>query len=190
MSYKHTEEDLQRYLKEGDYATLFENIKPIVWGMALRKKFQTISYEDAVQDAYLKLWKVLPQYDPSRGPVRPFIIVCVSQALWTHNYYQARQIPFETSQLDLSEYDHQDKPTDESLWELCQTLRSDLVQSKLTPLMAQHIRMIADAYEEHGALTKKELQDLLGLHHSTIDRTFKLVRSILVYSNHNHRTNK
>jgi RNA polymerase sigma-70 factor (ECF subfamily) len=71
---------LLRAVQRGDedaLAALYDRYAGVAYGLAYRVTNDGTAAEDAVQEAYISLWKQAPRFDPARGNVRSWLLTIV-----------------------------------------------------------------------------------------------------------------
>lgn len=71
---------LLRLVQSGDdqaLAALYDRHGGIAYGLAYRITGDAAAAEDAVQDAFVSMWKQAPRFDPERGQVRSWLLTIV-----------------------------------------------------------------------------------------------------------------
>lgn len=73
MAPKADLEQLMRLVSLGDegaFAKLYDELAPLVFGVALRVLRDRARAEEVAQEVMVRIWQVAPEFDPSRGSVK------------------------------------------------------------------------------------------------------------------------
>jgi RNA polymerase sigma-70 factor, ECF subfamily len=136
-------------------AELYDRFGRPAYGLALRILRDESLAEDAVQDAFLAVWRTAPRFLPERGKASTWILTLVHRrAVDLVRREQRRRtdaLDPETEPVDRS------APVDEEAW---LRLQRERVQGALRQLPDQQREAIELAY--YGGFTQSELAERLG----------------------------
>jgi len=136
-------------------AELYDRFGRPAYGLALRILRDESLAEDAVQDAFLAVWRTAPRFVPERGKASTWILTLVHRRAVDLVRREERR---RTDALDPeSEPGDRSPPVDEEAW---LRLQRERVQSALRQLPDQQREAIELAY--YGGFTQSELADRLG----------------------------
>ncbi len=136
-------------------AELYDRFGRPAYGLALRILRDESLAEDAVQDAFLAVWRTAPRFLPERGKASTWILTLVHRRavdlVRREERRRADTLDPETEPGDRS------PPVDEEAW---LRLQRERVQSALCQLPDQQREAIELAY--YGGFTQSELAERLG----------------------------
>jgi RNA polymerase sigma factor (sigma-70 family) len=136
-------------------AELYDRFGRPAYGLALRILRDESLAEDAVQDAFLAVWRTAPRFVPERGKASTWILTLVHRRAVDLVRREERRrtdaLDPETAPGDRS------PPVDEEAW---LRLQRERVQSALRQLPDQQREAIELAY--YGGFTQSELAERLG----------------------------
>ena len=136
-------------------AELYDRFGRPAYGLALRILRDESLAEDAVQDAFLAVWRTAPRFLPERGKASTWILTLVHRRAVDLVRREERR---RTDTLDPeTEPGDRSPPVDEEAW---LRLQRERVQSALRQLPDQQREAIELAY--YGGFTQTELAERLG----------------------------
>jgi RNA polymerase sigma factor (sigma-70 family) len=136
-------------------AELYDRFGRPAYGLALRILRDEALAEDAVQDAFLAVWRTAPRFLPERGKASTWILTLVHRRAVDLVRREERR---RTDALDPeTEPGDRSPPVDEEAW---LRLQRERVQSALRQLPDQQREAIELAY--YGGFTQSELAERLG----------------------------
>jgi RNA polymerase sigma-70 factor (ECF subfamily) len=136
-------------------AELYDRFGRPAYGLALRILRDEALAEDAVQDAFLAVWRTAPRFLPERGKASTWILTLVHRRAVDLVRREERR---RTDALDPeNEPGDPSPPVDEEAW---LRLQRERVQSALRQLPDQQREAIELAY--YGGFTQSELAERLG----------------------------
>jgi RNA polymerase sigma-70 factor (ECF subfamily) len=136
-------------------AELYDRFGRPAYGLALRILRDESLAEDAVQDAFLAVWRTAPRFLPERGKASTWILTLVHRRAVDLVRREERR---RTDALDPeTEPGDRSPPVDEEAW---LRLQRERVQNALRQLPDQQREAIELAY--YGGFTQSELADRLG----------------------------
>jgi RNA polymerase sigma-70 factor (ECF subfamily) len=154
--------------REAAIATLFDRYQGIMYGLASRITADPAIAQDAVQEAFLSIWRHASRFDPSRASARSWIL-----AIAHHRAVDAVRRRRPTSALAGDEDLLPPALVRPDLWgEVRQRLDADVVRealSRLAPLQREAIEL---AY--FGGLTQQEIASRTGSPLGTVKSRVRL----------------
>jgi RNA polymerase sigma-70 factor (ECF subfamily) len=136
-------------------AELYDRFGRPAYGLALRSLRDESLAEDAVQDAFLAVWRTAPRFLPERGKASTWILTLVHRRAVDLVRREERR---RTDTLDTdAEPGDRSLPVEEEAW---LRLQRERVQTALRQLPDQQREAIELAY--YGGFTQSELAERLG----------------------------
>lgn len=135
------------------FAELYDRYDRLAYGLARRILRDGTLAEDAVQDAFLTIWRSAARFNAERAPARVWILTLVHRRAVDLVRHQERR---RTEQLPQHE-ETGDDGADETVW---LRLQRDRVRDALRQLPDQQREAIELAY--FGGFTQSELAERLG----------------------------
>lgn len=156
------DDDLVRLAAAGDqdaFAELYDRHGHVSFGLALRIIGDRQRAEDAVQDAFLDVWRSAPRFDADRGAARAWILAIVHRRAVdvVRREERRRREPV------ITESDLWSEPANETIW-LAAERRS--LRDALDRLSVEHREVLLLAY--YGGLTQSEIATRLQLPLGTV----------------------
>ena len=146
---------------------LFDQYGSLAYGVALRVLGDPGRAEDAVQDAFLKLWHAAATFDPGRGSLRTWLITAVrNRAIDQLRGRPAR----ERQELALAEDLGTQAPGPEE--EASANFERQAVRAALTELPPEQRQAVLLAY--FGGYTQVEIAELTSVPLSTVKGRMRL----------------
>jgi RNA polymerase sigma-70 factor (ECF subfamily) len=135
------------------FAELYDRYDRLAYGLARRVLRDASLAEDAVQDAFLAIWRTASRFDAERAPARVWIMTVVHRRAVDLVRHNERRRTDPLPQQD----EAGDAGADETVW---LRLQRDRVRDALRQLPDQQREAIELAY--FGGFTQSELADRLG----------------------------
>jgi len=136
-------------------AQLYDRLSPLAYGLALRIAGSADLAEDAVQEAFLRVWRRAERFDPGRGGPRPWFLRLVRNLVIDHLRARGSRDRTETRSADPVGRADPERP-DEAV---ARSERAAHVREALAELPQEQRRAIEIAYFEglsHSEIAARE----------------------------------
>jgi len=146
-------------VQQGDeqaLAALYDRYTPLLYGVALRILRRTADAEDAVQDAWLQVWKRAASYDPSRGAFAAWLLTVVR----TRALDRYRSLASRGRAESRVELESQVAPIEDPTHRASQSQIGGRVREALAQLSAPQRQVLEIAYFE--GLAQSEIAERVG----------------------------
>jgi len=145
--------------EEDALAELYDRLSGVAYGLALRVLRDRALAEDAVQDAFLSVWRSAARFVPERARARTWILTLVHR--------RAVDLVRREDVRRAETLDEVEQPADESVEETAWLrFERQRVQGALKALPDQQRELIELAY--YGGFTQSQLADRLGVPIGTV----------------------
>ena len=152
---------------ESALAGLYDRYGALAYGVALRVLGDPGRAEDAVQDAFLKLWRGAAGFDSSRGSLRSWLVAAVRNRcidmLRGRSLHERRELALRP------EVRSAERGPDE---EAAVSLEREAVQAAIGELPEDQREAVLLAY--FGGLTQREIAEVAGVPLSTVKGRMRL----------------
>jgi len=140
--------------QSGALAELYDRYTPLLYPLALRILRSPADAEDALQDAWIQVWKRAANYDSRRGPVAAWLLTMIrTRAL--NRYRSKASRDRAESRVEVDPLATPDEPTDSAI----QSQLGTRVRRALGELTPQQRQVLEIAY--FGGLSQTEIADRL-----------------------------
>ena len=136
-------------------AQLYDRLSPLAYGLALRIAGSADLAEDAVQEAFLRVWRRAERFDPGRGGPRPWFLRLVRNLVIDHLRARGSRDRTETRSADPVERGDPERPDEAA----ARSERAAHVREALAELRQEQRRAIEIAYFEglsHSEIAARE----------------------------------
>jgi RNA polymerase sigma-70 factor, ECF subfamily len=135
-------------------AMLYDRLSPLAYGLALRILRDPGVAEDAVQEAFLRIWQRAAHYEPARGAARPWLLRLVRNLAIDKLRTQTAHTRIDGAFTDVPTVL---PPQPDDLVEFSE--RATRIRTELAALPAEQRRAIESAYFEgmsHGEIADRD----------------------------------
>jgi RNA polymerase sigma-70 factor (ECF subfamily) len=136
-------------------AQLYDRLSPLAYGLALRIAGSADLAEDAVQEAFLRVWRRAERFDPGRGGPRPWFLRLVRNLVIDHLRARGSRDRTETRSADPVGTGDPERPDEAA----ARSERAAHVREALAELPQEQRRAIEIAYFEglsHSEIAARE----------------------------------
>jgi len=136
-------------------AQLYDRLSPLAYGLALRIAGSADLAEDAVQEAFLRVWRRAERFDPGRGGPRPWFLRLVRNLVIDHLRARGSRDRTETRGADPVGTGDPERPDEAA----ARSERAAHVREALAELPQEQRRAIEIAYFEglsHSEIAARE----------------------------------
>jgi len=141
---------------------LYDRYSAIAFSLAYRILGDRLAAEDALQEAFLSLWRRAASYQPGRGKVRNWLMATVHH----RSVDVLRRTAVPTSELAFEELPERQSDSPAVLDQVWLSKRAELVRSALEQLPADQKKSIELAY--FSGYTHVEIAQLMGVPLGTV----------------------
>lgn len=150
-------------------AELYDRYASLAYGVAMRVLGDPGRAEDAVQDAFLKVWNNAASFDAERGSLRTWLIAAVRNR--SIDYLRGRGA-HERQELELQPQLVATGPRSDPWREVSLSLERTAVREALANLPSEQRQAVALAY--YGGYTQTEIADMTHVPVSTVKGRMRL----------------
>lgn len=165
------DDELIAAVARGDHPALlalYDRHGGIAFGLAYRILGEAGAAEEAVQDAFLRIWRRAATFDPARGSVRPWLLTIVHHCAIDLRRRRAGAPPVVAGLDEIAER----TPAADAWGDLSGRLDSERVRAAVAALPGEQRRAIEMAYFD--GLTHREIAERDGLPLGTVKGRLRL----------------